>query len=540
MKNRIFAIIAVISCGMLTANAAWTIGASSNGYPYEITDGTWIIGCSVNANNEITVGCNNKNSVVAGAGNKLDLIAANNDLEGYSIVKIGQSAFSGTEINGLTIPNTVKSIENYGFRYGVAGAVVIEEGSQLESLGEYAFGTIYNDSVNGSPITTINLDACKSLKIIKQYAFCKCIALTSIGTGELPASLETIEKGAFYNCSSWRQDVFCNGRLQFVNGDTFRNTRITSLVLPNVYGAIGGYFLNNNSAITNLVLSQDITSIGAEIISRSGNVNNLENFEPKVLPKVTSIGTHFLGYAPKIKGDWEFPELVSVSGDSHFRQTKITSFKAPKLNVIPGYIFCSTSTITNAVFGSEVTSIGAYAFSGCSNLENLYPTYFTKVTSLGQYAFSSCSIYTGSLDFSKSSITSIGTKAFNYASNIPELRFPASLTTLGQECLGRLKDTDIYFYGSRPTTFVNGGQFSAYGEKYRNNIIIFEEYVDDWTAEDTDGNYVFTPLKEVPANEISDDYQFPKTGKVLGTIAVKGAVQWLSLFPYIPTTIIIK
>lgn len=532
MKNRIFAIIAVISCGMLTANAAWTIGTSSNGYPYEITDGTWIIGCSVNANNEITVGCNNKNSVVAGAGNKLDLIAANNDLEGYSIVKIGQSAFSGTEINGLTIPNTVTAIEFYGFRYGVNGVVTIEDGSQLGSIGQHAF--------NGAPITSINLDVCKSLKTIGLEAFKDCSSLASVGGGTLPDSIEVINKGAFYNCSSWKEDVVCYARLKFDNGDTFRNTRITSLVLPNVYGAIGGYFLSGNSAITNLVLSQDITSIGAEIISRSGNVNNLENFEPKVLPKVTSIGTHFMGYAPKIKGDWEFPELVSVTGDSHFRQTKITSFKAPKLNVIPGYIFCSTSTITNAVFGSEVTSIGATAFSGCSNLESLYPTNFTKVTSLGQEAFSSCSKYTGSLDFSKSSITSIGTKAFNYASNIPELRFPASLTTLGQECFGRLKDADIYFYGSRPTTFVNGGQFWAYGAKYRNNIIIFEEYIDDWTAEDPDGKYVFTPLKEVSASEISDDYQFPKTGKVLGTIAVKGAVQWLSLFPYIPTTIIIK
>lgn len=529
MKNRMFAIIAVISCGMLTANAAWTIGASSNGFPYELTDGTWVIGCSVNANNEITVGYNNKNSVVAGAGNKLDLIAANNDLEGYSIVDIGQSAFSGTQIVDLTIPKTVKTIRRYAFKAGTEGSVTIEEGSLLESFEDYSF--------QDSKITSINLDVCTSLKNIYSYAFNNCYSLTSIGTGELPASIEAIWKGAFYNCSSWRQDVFCNGRLQFVNGDTFRNTRITSLVLPNVYGAIGGYFLSGNSAITNLVLSQDITSIGAEIISRSSGVNNLENFEPKVLPNVTSIGTHFMGYAPKIKGDWEFPELVSVSGDSHFRGTKITSLKAPKLNAIPNYILCSNSTVTNAVFGSEVTSIGATAFSGCSNLESLYPTNFTKVTSIGQEAFSSCSKYTGSLDFSKSSgLTSIGTKAFNYASNIPELRFPASLTTLGQECFGRLKDTDIYFYGTRPTT--NGSrQFWGSG---RNNIIIFEEYVDDWTAEDPDGKYVFTPLEDVPVSEISDDYQFPKTGKVLGKINFNGDTQWLSLFPYIPTTIIIK
>lgn len=533
MKNRMFAIIAVISCGMLTANAAWTIGASSNGYPYELTDGTWVIGCSVNANNEITVGYNNKNSVVAGAGNKLDLIAANNDLEGYSIVAIGQSAFSGTQIVDLTIPKTVTKIESSAFMTSTEGTVTIEEGSLLESFGGYSF--------QYSKITSINLDACTSLKSIQASAFEYCYSLTSIGSGELPASLEVIYQKAFKDCTSWKQDVFCNGRLKLDTGDNFRNTRITSLVLPNVYGVIGGYILNENSAITNLVLSQDITAIGTAIISRSSNVNNLENFEPKVLPKVTHIGTHFMGYAPKIKGDWEFPELVSTEGDSHFRGTKITSLKAPKLNAIPNYILCSNSTVTNAIFGSEVTSIGAVAFSGCSSLVNLYPTKFSKLTSIGSEAFNNVSSFKLPLDFSKSSgLTSIGTKAFNYASNIPELRFPASLITLGQECFGRLKDADIYFYGSRPTTFVNGGQFWAYGAKCRNNIIIFEEYVDNWTAEDTDGNYIFTPLKEVPASEISDDYQFPKTGKVLGTIAVKGAVQWLSLFPYIPTTIIIK
>lgn len=528
IKRQYFIALAVFFCSLTLANAAWTIGASSNGYPYELTDGTWVIGCSVNANNEITVGYNNKNSVVAGAGNKLDLIAANNDLEGYSIVKIGQSAFSGTEINGLTIPNTVTAIESWGFKSGVNGVVTIEEGSQLGSIGSYAF--------NGAPITSINLDVCKSLKTIGQEAFRGCSSLASVGGGMLPDSIEVINKGAFYDCYSWKEDVVCYARLKFDNGDTFRNTRITSLVLPNVYGDIGGYFLLGNSAITNLVLSQDITSIGSQIISQVSNVNNLENFEPKVLPKVTSIGTHFLGYAPKIKGDWEFPELVSATGNSHFRQTQITSFKAPKLNIIPGYIFCSTSTLTNAVFGSEVTSIGATAFSGCSNLESLYPTNFTKVTSLGQEAFSSCSKYTGSLDFSKSSITSIGMKAFNWASNITELRFPASLTTLGQECFGRLKDADIYFYGTRPAL----DKTRQFRDAKRNNIIIFEEYVDNWTAEDPDGKYVFTALENVPASEISDAYQFPKTGKVLGKINFNGDVQWLSLFPYIPTTIVIR
>ena len=39
-RRQYFTVLATFFYSLTVANAAWTIGASSNGYPYELTDGT--------------------------------------------------------------------------------------------------------------------------------------------------------------------------------------------------------------------------------------------------------------------------------------------------------------------------------------------------------------------------------------------------------------------------------------------------------------------------------------------------------------------
>ena len=78
---------------------------------------------------------------------------------------------------------------------------------------------------------------------------------------------------------------------------------------------------------------------------------------------------------------------------------------------------CKNTTISNSV-----TSIGNYAFYGCSGLTSI--TIPNSVTSIGESAFKSCSSLT-SITI-PNSVTSIGERAFSYCSGLTSITFNGS------------------------------------------------------------------------------------------------------------------
>ena len=531
MKKSIFTSITALLCTMLTASASWEI-TSTSGSTFEVTDGTWVLKCqTTNSNGSFKI-----TSVISGEDAALDLIALNSDIDtadvDYSLTEI-TSSLRNKSISGLTIPKTVKTIGEYTFNSNdnpkkyLSGPVIIEEGSELTSMGRQCF--------NGSQITSINLDVCTNLKTLGYYSFQGCSLLTTIGSGILPSSITEMQQGIFYGCTSLVGDIYSDATMQMINGEQFRNTKITSLVLPNVYGSIGSYFLDGASAITNVILSQNITSFGQRF---APSCKTIINFEPKEYPKVTHIGAYFLPQITNITGDWKFPELTSLGGTDIFRNTRITSFYAPKLTAITGYSFLDNPSLTNVVLSPNLTSISGSSFTGCPKLESFYPTKLPKLTSLGA-AFGGANALSTPLDMSKSTITTLSQKTFANCYNIKELKFPATLATIEAYTFEMVKDCDYYFYGLPPK--LGQGSFK-HSSKERSNVLILPENALTWTNNTVSG-YVFTPLSEVPDSEKTDSYQFPKEGRVLGTLKLGPSdigTHWVSLIPELGTIMIIR
>ena len=107
-------------------------------------------------------------------------------------------------------------------------------------------------------------------------------------------------------------------------------------------------------------------------------------------------------------------------------------------------------TIPSTLGGNPVTSVGAYAFSGCGKLTSV--TIPNSVTNIGEYAFRNCSGLTsvtipdsvtsiGSDGFYScsgltnvtigSGVTSIGSAAFRYCSGLMSVTIPDGVTSLG-------------------------------------------------------------------------------------------------------------
>ncbi len=155
---------------------------------------------------------------------------------------------------------------------------------------------------------------------------------------------------------------------------------------------------------------------------------------------VTYQGSDYNSYSNEYQGNVVIPEEVTYMN----RTRKVTS--------IGHYAFLGCSGLTSVTIPNSVTSIGEYAFCGCSGLTSV--TIPNSVTSIGYYAFSRCSGLT-SVTIGNS-VTSIGGDAFLYCSGLTSITIPNSVTSIGSSA----------FYGCSGLTSVTiGNSVTSIGER---------------------------------------------------------------------------
>ena len=136
-------------------------------------------------------------------------------------------------------------------------------------------------------------------------------------------------------------------------------------------------------------------------------------------------------------------DLSGVEGLSNLESTD---------NLYPENSFYECKNLEEIILPSGVTSIGQYAFAGCTSI-----TIPSGVTSIGQYAFTGCSSLT-SITI-PSTVTSIGRDAFNSCKSLTDIELPPSLTSIEENTfLGCRKLSSITIPDS--VTSIGGGAFT--------------------------------------------------------------------------------
>ncbi len=127
-----------------------------------------------------------------------------------NVEKIGESAFSGAQMESIVLPNTLKEIGDEAF-YGCYLLATVDDShvNHIDHIGEHAFkdtallnqnGTVYIKDwlvQYDKSLDTVSLKA--GTKYIAAYAFNACINLTSIVIG---SEIEYVDYYAFRGCSS--------------------------------------------------------------------------------------------------------------------------------------------------------------------------------------------------------------------------------------------------------------------------------------------------------------------------------------------------
>ncbi len=316
---------------MLTTQAAWEI--TSSGSTFEVSNGDWILQCQKSGSE----GDFKISKVIQSGEGKLDLIALNSDIDdgqtNYSLIGINTSLRNQT-INGITIPKTVKTIDGYSFQSNsnpkkyLTGDVVIEEGSELTSIGNQAF--------QNSLITSINLNVCTKLESLGDLSLASS-TLTTLGTEVLPETLSYLGGGVFNGCANLAQDIICYGKLSLGGTENFKKSAITRVILPNIYGQVGDRAFESTTNLTEVILNSSITGFGINCFSSS----NIEKLIPSEYPNVTNLGSGAFSSAQKLTTALDFSKCTFTTMNSTFKHTNlIPEIRFPAtLNSFTAYTF---------------------------------------------------------------------------------------------------------------------------------------------------------------------------------------------------------
>ena len=124
---------------------------------------------------------------------------------------------------------------------------------------------------------------------------------------------------------------------------------------------------------------------------------------------------------------------------------------------IGNYAFYGCSSLTNIEIPSSVKIIGDWVFRGCSSLISIEIPSSVKI--IGDWAFSNCSSLTN-IEI-PSSVTSIGEYAFYGCSSLTNIEIPSSVTSIGSFAFENCSSLTIYCeVSSKPSGWYNNWNYS--------------------------------------------------------------------------------
>lgn len=119
----------------------------------------------------------------------------------------------------------------------------------VTGIGQLAFNAC-------SSLTSVTLP--DTLKTIEIYGFADCSALTDI---TIPDSVTTVKSGAFQRCSSLSNVSISNSLTELGNEMFYECTSLTSITLPDSLTKIGANSLGYCSALTDITIPDTVTTI---------------------------------------------------------------------------------------------------------------------------------------------------------------------------------------------------------------------------------------------------------------------------------------
>ena len=231
---------------------------------------------------------------------------------------------------------------------------------------------------------------------IDKYAFYGCQSITSVS---IPSSVKTIENYAFYGCSKLSQVIIPDdSQLTSIGIYAFKNCiSLKTFTIPSHVTSISNSF----DLCYNLLEVCNKSSLN--IVKGNSSYGNVAYYALEVYTEspsgawTTTDGgfvlysiddkVYLMGYVG-LGGAITIPDGVTDIYRTPFAgNDNITSLTIPaSITAISG--LSDMKALQSVTFQGDITSIGSYAFSGCSSLTSI--TIPASIQTISSYAFSSC------------------------------------------------------------------------------------------------------------------------------------------------------
>ena len=202
---------------------------------------------------------------------------------------------------------------------------------------------------------------------------------------------------SFQSCESLTNAVFSTS-LRDIGGSSFLACYYLDDFYPQTVSnvtSLGGRAFENASLKNVSFHFPAVTTCGASAFLFS-NPQKLTDFGPVeiVITNVVTLGNVAMRDRSKTEVDGRMPNLVITSNGAvqQFKGTKIREAYMPKVTHVTTEMFSGCTSLTNAVFSSDLEFIGEYAFLNCSSLKDVNHLLTPKIRTICRSAFYGCGI----------------------------------------------------------------------------------------------------------------------------------------------------
>lgn len=358
-----------------------------------------------------------------------------------SLTKLPKNAFQGdSKLTSITIPTTISEIEGGAFNGCTSlesitfkgepsvPSFIYENGAVIKIEEDMLTGASTKTMVAAIPNigTSINFNDFPEVTIIGKEVFNDWESLVAVDL----SGIEEVGDSAFYGCSGLTS-ITNYESLQTVGVAGFRNCKISKFTINENMTLETNAFA---SAIDELTIDIEITAENAadirdRFITPTYGAKHVIFNKPVVIPDLTSSSFTLCQSAQNPKPNPPASTIKLQDAYLYSYKTKLESieFKGENSSIGKNQ-FINYTKLTQIITNGNVTSIGDFAFYGCSGLESVD---LQGVTYVGTCAFENC---TALADLTiGNTVTQIGQRAFYKANGLSGKTFviPVSAFALG-------------------------------------------------------------------------------------------------------------